>query len=173
MLTHGHTGIDPSWIPFDSQSTISVFQVADMIKIIWPSKHVLRALTNGDFQESNLVSSFPNLGEVWFNPNSTIANILSLSHISKVCRVTMDTTDELCMILVHRSDGTHMNIREHACGLYVFSPTPAANDVPLPNHTFLSTVQEQNKLFTPATSPRLTQHANCIGSSVVPAKPSS
>ena len=119
MLAQGHTGIDPSWILLDSQSTISVFQNADMLRNIRPSDHVHRAVTNGSFQESTLVGDFPNLGEVWFNPNS-IANILSLSHVRKVCSVTMCTADELSMI-VHRFDGSVWPIcflsdrARHAC----------------------------------------------------------
>lgn len=99
------------------------------------------------FQESTLVEDFPNLGEVWFNPDF-IANILSLSYVRKVCRVTMDTADESSMI-VHRLDGAQMKFREHTCGLYMFS-TPA-HDAPaaVPTCTMLSTVRNQKKLFTP------------------------
>ena len=78
VFAHDDTGIDPSWILLDSQSTISVFNNPDMIKNIRPSQRPLRAVTNGGFQDSTLVGDFPNLGEVWFNPAS-IANILSLS----------------------------------------------------------------------------------------------
>ena len=95
-----------------------------MLKNIRPGARVLRAVTNGGFQESTLVGDFPNLGEVWFNPDS-IANILSLSAVRKICRVTVDTTAEAAMI-VHRLDGSQMKFREISCGLYVFSPTSVA-----------------------------------------------
>jgi hypothetical protein len=74
-------------------------------------------------QESKLVGDFPNLGEVWFNDNS-IANILSLADVRKVCRVTMDTADEPAMT-IHRLDGSTMKFREHNCGLYVYDPSNA------------------------------------------------
>ena len=115
-----------------------------MLKNIRPSQHVLRAVTNGGFQDSKLVGDFPNLGEVWFNPDS-IANILSLSHVRKVCRVTMDMDTDLSMT-IHRLDGTHMKFREHACGLYVFSPSASADAAS--DYTMLSTVADQKKLFT-------------------------
>ena len=120
MLAQGGSDIDPSWILLDSQSTISVFHNADMLKNIQPSGRVQRAVTNaGGFQESKLIGDFPNHGEVWFNSASIANNILSLSHVSKMCRVTMDTASKPCLI-VHRFDGSEMKFREHSCGLYVF-----------------------------------------------------
>jgi hypothetical protein len=94
------SGIDPNWILLDSQSTISVFCNEAMLSNIRPSSHTLRALTNGGFQDSTMVGDFPNLGPVWYNKDS-IANILSLADVRRVCRITMDTTAaaELC---VHR-----------------------------------------------------------------------
>jgi hypothetical protein len=53
-------GIDPNWILLDSQSTISVFNNRNMLRNIRRSPHVLRALTNGGFQDSNMVGEFPN-----------------------------------------------------------------------------------------------------------------
>jgi hypothetical protein len=103
MLAQGVHDIDPTWILLDSQSTISVFRNADMLTNIRPSGHVLRAITNGATQDSDLIGDFPNLGQVWFNAAS-IANILSLADVRKVCRVTMDTNNEAALV-VHRLDG--------------------------------------------------------------------
>lgn len=47
-----------------SQSTISVFKNAVMLTNIQDSKHMLRAMTNGGHQDSNMIGDFPNLGEV-------------------------------------------------------------------------------------------------------------
>ena len=88
------SGIDPGWILLDSQSTISVFKNPAYLTNIRRSERTLRAITNGGHQDSNMVGDFPNLGEVWYNHNS-IANILSLSDVRKVCRVTMDSDDEV------------------------------------------------------------------------------
>ena len=84
--------IDPQWILLDSQSTISVFNNPSMLTNIRPSGHTLRAVTNGGFQESTLIGDFPNLGPVWFNPKS-IANILSLSDVQKVCPISFEHFD--------------------------------------------------------------------------------
>ena len=137
-------GIDPSWILLDSQSTISVFKNRDMLTNVRRSDHVLRAITNGGYQDSNMVGDFANLGEVWVNDDS-IANILSLADVRKVCRVTMDSSTAPSM-LVHRLDGSVMAFEEHPSGLYVFKPNNTNNTVTA--YTMISTVAEQKKLFT-------------------------
>ena len=81
-------GIDPNWILLDSQSTISVFRNASMLRNIRNGPHVLHAITNGGHQDSSMIGDFPNLGPVWYN-ESSIAKILSLSKVQKVCTVTM------------------------------------------------------------------------------------
>ena len=60
--------IDPAWILLDSQSTISVFNNAAMLSNVQKSKHTLRTLTNGGHQDSGMVGTFNNLGNVWYNP---------------------------------------------------------------------------------------------------------
>ena len=144
LAQHKHK-IDPNWILLDSQSTISVFNNPKMLTNIRDSGRTLRAITNGGYQDSTHVGDFPNLGEVWFNAHS-IANILSLSEVSHVCRVTMDTHDQRA-INVHRNDGSTIVFSEHPSGLYVYD-----SNVTKPNvnaYTLVNTVTEQKKLFTP------------------------
>ena len=140
-------GIDPDWILLDSQSTISVFKNANKLTNIRRSKHVLRAFTNGGHQDSRMVGDFPNLGEVWYNRES-IANILSLAEVRKVCRVTMDTLAEPAL-LVHRLDGTVMKFLEHPSGLYVYKGNDrTTNDNVTGYYTMVSTVAQQKKMFS-------------------------
>jgi hypothetical protein len=116
LAQSNNAGIDPNWILLDSQSTISVFKNAAMLSNIRRSPHVLRALTNGGHQDSEMIRDFPNLGPIWYN-KASIANILSLAEVRKVCRITMDTS-AAAEIRVHRVDGSIMAFHEHPSGLY-------------------------------------------------------
>jgi len=91
-----------------------------------------------------MLGDFPNLGEVWYNSKS-IANILSLADVRRVCRVTMDSSREPALH-VHRLDGTVMKFIKHESGLYVYAP-PVSHSGPT-DYTMLSTVAEQKKLFS-------------------------
>ncbi len=124
MMTQSNDSrIDRRWILLDSQSTISVFNNRNMLTNVRKATHVLRALTNGGHQDSDMIGDFANLGTVWYNKDS-IANILSLAGVRKVCRKTMDTKDTPSMC-VHRLDGSQMEFHEHASGLYVYDATSA------------------------------------------------
>ena len=138
-------GIHKDWILLDSQSTVSVFKNAAMLTNIRRSPNVLRALTNEGHQDSTLLGDFPNLGTVWYN-NESLANILSLSKVSKVCRMTMDTGTEKAMC-VRRLDGTVMKFVEHECGLYVYSPNNTNQTTA--GYTLISTVAGNKRMFTP------------------------
>jgi len=132
------------WILLDTQSTISVFNNPTMLTNIRASDHTLRAFTNGGYQDSNFVGDFPNLGPVWYNSES-IANILSLSHVRKVCRITMDTSIENALC-VHRLDGSIMRFVEQPSGLYVYDVD--GNNVSVNAYTFVSSVAQNKDLFT-------------------------
>jgi hypothetical protein len=80
---------------------------------------------------------------VWFNTES-IANILSLAEVRKVCGVTMDTSDEPALH-VHRLNGTVMKFVEHESGLYVYKDCNATNNCVIA-YTMVSTVAEHKKL---------------------------
>jgi len=138
--------INKEWILLDTQSTVSVFNNKQYVTNIRESKEVLRAITNGGHQDSYQVGEFPNLGTVWYNPNS-IANILSMKEVRKVCRVTMDTSIEptLC---VHRLDGTTMKFEEQESGLYVFKPNSNASINIYPHCTLVTTIEDNKKMFT-------------------------
>jgi len=152
-------GIDPNWILLDSQSTISVFCNPNMLAKIRCSDRTLRALTNGGHQDFHMIGDFPNLGEVWFNKIS-IANILSLAEVRKVCRVTMDTNSEPAMH-VHRLDGSIMVFKEHESGLYVHNPN-FTNDC-VNAYSMLSTVAAKNACSHRERSKLQTQQGSYTG----------
>ena len=109
--------IPASWILLDSQSTVSVFKNRRLLSNIRPSTRPLRVHTNGGTQISTLIGSVTNFGDVWYNAHS-LANILSMAEVRKVCRITMDTSVEAAMH-VHRQDGTIMTFKEYTSGLYL------------------------------------------------------
>ena len=140
--------IDPAWILLDSQSTISVFNNPIMLTNIRKSDHTLRALTNGGHQDSDMVGDFSNLGVVWYNPRS-IANILSLADIRKVCRVTLNTSSDEPALCVHRLDGSVIKFVEHDSGLYIYdSAARERTSESVTAYTMVSTVAAQKKLFS-------------------------
>ena len=90
-----------------------------------------------------MIGDFPNLGEVWFNKDS-IANILSLAEVHKLCCITMDTNSEPAMH-EQRLDGSVIILNEHASGSYVYNPN-ITNDC-VDAYSMLSTVAAQNRMF--------------------------
>ena len=139
--------LDASWVLLDSQSTMSVFSNPALLSNIRPADHPIRAITNGGFQDSTMVGDFHGLGipyTAWYNPAS-IANILSLASIRKLCPVTMDSS-KAPSISVHRPDGSLMTFDEHPCGLYVHQHNPSS--VSPAHYTLLSSVKNNKRLFT-------------------------
>jgi hypothetical protein len=117
-----------------------------MVTNIRPSPQSVFARTNGGHQTSTHIADFRNLGVVWYNSES-IANILSLSEVRRVCRVTMDTSVEAA-ILIHGKDGSTMKFVEHEDGLYFYEinvQPPTTTDIAA--HSFVSTVAENKTLF--------------------------
>jgi hypothetical protein len=90
-----------------------------------------------------------NFRDVWFNPAS-LANILSMAKVSKVCRITMNTAVESTMH-VHQADGTLMMFQEYKPGLYFYD---AADSSPNPSsktkdaYLFLHTVADNKASYT-------------------------
>jgi hypothetical protein len=77
-----------------------------------------------DSQSSSLVGTVKNFDEVWFNPES-FANILLMAEVSKVCRITMDTSVENA-VHVHQASGTLMKFQEYKSGLYYYGAAASA-----------------------------------------------
>jgi Zinc knuckle len=155
--------ISKSWVLLDSESTISVFNNPSLLRNIRHSPTQITVHTNGGTQVSSLVGDIPNFGTVWFNPES-IANILSLAAVRKLCRVTMDTALS-ASFTVHKHDGSLMVFHEFDSGLYyhetgilptstsasasaplVTLPKPAS--LPVTDYSLLTTVAHNKSFFT-------------------------
>jgi hypothetical protein len=114
-----------------------------MISNIRDSPQKVFVHTNGGEQTSTNIGDIKNLGSVWYNLAS-IANILSLSDVRRVCRVTMDTNLESSMC-IHKEDGGIMKFKEHTNGLYYYD---TRDNVPDKNTVCLvQSVEETKKFF--------------------------
>jgi hypothetical protein len=84
--------------------------------------------------------TFKNLQCIWFNDVS-IANILALSEVHKVCCITLDTDVDLPCVCTESKDGTIMKFTEHHLGLYVFDPANnKSTNQPVSTYSLLSSV---------------------------------
>jgi hypothetical protein len=143
--------VPPEWVLLDSQSTISVFNNENLVVDIRPSDEHMYAFTNGGHQVSTEVANITNLGTVWFN-RDLVANILSLSQVRRVCKVTMDSSVSPS-ITVHKTDGSTLVFHERPDGLYVHNtgispPTSAVSGSVSTGYTFLQTVSDNKNFFT-------------------------
>ena len=111
--------------------------------------------TLGGTQHLSQVGNVKNFGEVWYNPDS-LANILSMAAIRKVCRITMDTTVEPAMN-VHRKNGTVMKFKVYQSGLYYYNASRHRQALNSSSNSeayvFLSTVAK-TKQHTPSEKSR-------------------
>jgi hypothetical protein len=98
---------------------VLVFKNRDFLSNIRPSKSTLRVHTNGGIQTSSLQGTVKNFGDVWFNTDS-LANILSVAAVGKVCRITMDASVEAAMIVHRKKDRSIMKFKEYKSGLYYY-----------------------------------------------------
>jgi hypothetical protein len=91
-----------------------------------------------------------NFGNAWFNTDS-LANILSMAEVRKVCCITMDTSIEAAMN-VHRHDGSIMKFQEYTSGLYYFDAgaphEQSSCTSPLQNYLFLNTAAGNKRTYT-------------------------
>ena len=85
---------------------------------------------------------------MWYDPES-LTNILALCEVRKVAWVTMDTDEELAL-LVHPTEGETMRFTQlDDTGLYVY--TPAGNNevkLPVTAYSYLQTVAGNRLVFT-------------------------
>ena len=153
-FTFAQTLLEPipaSWVLLDSESTVSVFNNPDLLHNIRRSDTHVTVHTNGGTQVSTLIGDIPNFGTVWYNPSS-IANILSLAAVRKVCRITMDTS-VAAAFQVHKVDGSLMIFLEYHSGLYfhdTLAPHCTSNQssATITNYTLVNTVAKNKSLFT-------------------------
>jgi hypothetical protein len=127
-----------------------VFNNRHLLSDILTSPQTLPVHTNGGTHLSTEMGHVKNFGHVWFNPDS-LANILSMAEVHKVCRITMDTSVEPAMS-VPRRDGSIMKFNKYKSGLYYFDTaapkTPNSTTFDVNTYLFLNTVEQNKQAYT-------------------------
>ena len=116
-----------------------------MLLNVRKSNRVLRAYSNGGFQDSDTVGDFPGMFTVWHNPDSML-NILSMCDVKKKFRVTMDT-DVDSIIHVHLPGGETLKFEEVESGLYLLHSNNVTNKN-ISAYSFLTLVKSNKENFT-------------------------
>ena len=146
--TKHNDAINPSWVLLDSESTVSIFCNKNFLTNVRHCGHTgIRIHTNGGHKDVDMIGDLAGFGEVWYHPKS-LANILSLAAVRKICRITMDTRNEAALV-VHKHNGTELKFYEHFNGLY-YHDTKATPHSKQNFHmyTLLHSVTQNESLFT-------------------------
>jgi hypothetical protein len=138
--------INQNWILLHSESTVSIFSNGKFLKNIrhCGNEQGLRVYSNGGHQDTHMIGNLPGFGPVWYNKGS-LANLLSLAAVRKICRVTMDSLTEAA-IIVHKHNGDKMNFTESQSGLYYHEAK--ATKSKSTNYSFINSVSENKSLYT-------------------------
>ena len=140
-----HRDIDPNWILLDSASTVNIFCNEAFLTNIRPCPNDgLRIVTNGGYKDVNMIGDLHGFGTVYYSPTS-LANILSLAAVRKICRVTFDSRIGAVMTL-YKHDGSPMEFIEHHDGLYYFDTKHSKTHVKA--YLLLNSVSENESLYT-------------------------
>ena len=146
----GNKMIPNTWILLDSCSFISSISNVDLVRDIEQAKQPTRAWTNGGFMDYNLQCKLNILNGMttYFNKDG-IANILSLSEVSNIYQVTMDTAKVKAMI-VYISKNKVLVFKEIGNDVYYhdIAGNVVDNDKYEYDCTFLSTVSKNKEFYS-------------------------
>ena len=106
-------------ILLDSDSTDTVFCNPKYVSNIRKSKEPLSISTNRGLMNSHMKWDIPYIDNVWYKEDS-ITTIISLKDMTNKYRVTMDSKEELAL-LVHMPDKI-LKFKQSANGLYAMDP---------------------------------------------------
>ena len=140
--SHGRK-INPNWILLDSQSTINIFNNRKLFKYIRACHEgeTVRCYCNGGYQDTSEIGEVDGIGMVYYNKKS-LANILSLSHIDNMYRVTYDSTKEKAFIVHNTNSGDKKFIRS-AGGLHYYDTSVTQS-----RFIMMQTVKDNEAVYT-------------------------
>ena len=136
------TDISPNWLLLDSQASCNIISNPNLLNNIreHPDGRSVVITCNAGTMRTNLVGDMNGFGTVWFS-NECIANILSLSMVSEMYRVTLDTRLDQAFH-IHRGDGSTRRFHRAPCNLYI-------NDIGATEEfVLINTVEGQKALYS-------------------------
>jgi hypothetical protein len=127
---------------------VSIFNNKNLLKNIrhCGNEQGLRIYSNGGHQDTHMLGDLPGFGQVWYNKDS-LANILSLAEVRKVCRVTMDSR-EAAKIIVYKHNGDKIKFIESGKGLYYYDTANSKVSTTSTNYSFINSVLENKAKYT-------------------------
>lgn len=128
-------------VGLDSMSSVDLFSDRRLLHNIHTVEDGIRIICNAGTVLVTQMGTFKGYGKVWYHPGA-IANILSLSNVQKVYRVTYDSA-EGNQFVVHRDDGTSRVFKATDKGLYASEVEGTRRGVAL-----ISTVKENSQSYT-------------------------
>jgi hypothetical protein len=145
--------VDPYWILLDTQSTVNLCNNRLLLSNIPKTTGLpLQCYCNGGYQDLTLTGTLDGYGDIWYHPNS-LANILSMAHVSQIFLVQFDTAIEQA-IFAWRSDGSKIKLIQSPKELYYHDVQwgknqPMGPTAPITATVLAQAVGENKGNFTP------------------------
>ena len=131
--------IDPNWILLDNQSTVDIFVNKNILTNIRQAVGEMTIHSHGGSRTTNLIADLPGYASpVWYDANG-IANILSLSNVQRLYKITFDSTRGNEFV-VHLK-GRKINFIQCPKGLYFYDTKQSGS-------LFLATVNSNRQSYT-------------------------